>query len=150
MKTVNRFLLGIVTVVVGAGLTYSQTQSPQTAPVPAPKPSPQTGIGRDIPFSLSDYGVAFQPDARLIVVMAALDAAGFDPVPAGREASVFRARVRKDQADLAPALREKLRSFYEHNKLPATATAAEQAARYVSLAYALGPPPLLEAPERSE
>ena len=82
--------------------------------------------------------------------MAALDAAGFDPIPAGREVSVFRARVRKDQVDLDPNLRERLHSFYEHNKLPGTATLADQAARYVSLAYVLGPPPRLEAPERSE
>jgi hypothetical protein len=86
----------------------------------------------------------------LIVIMAALDAAGFDPIPAGKDASVFRARVRKDQAELNPTLRERLHSFYEHNKLPGTATLADQAARYVSLAYVLGPPPRLEAPERSE
>ena len=43
-----------------------------------------------------------------------------------------------------------MRTFYERNKLPAPATAADQAARYVSLAFALGPPPLLEAPQRSE
>ena len=43
-----------------------------------------------------------------------------------------------------------MRSFYERNKLPAPATAADQAARYVSLAFALGPPPSLDAPARSE
>ena len=47
-------------------------------------------------------------------------------------------------------LRERLKAFFDRNKLPAPATPAEQAARYVSLAYALGAPPLLEAPERSE
>jgi hypothetical protein len=83
-------------------------------------------------------------------MMAALEAAGFDPVTAGDEPSVFRAQVRKDLADLDPDLRNRLRTFYERNKLPAPATAADQAARYVSLAFALGPPPLLEAPERSE
>src|SRR5258708_16260286 len=118
---VSKVLLCVLPVGVGSGLTFAQTQP---APTPAPKTppqtsrptaaptTPQTGAGRDIPFKLADYGVAFKPDARLIVVMAALDAAGFDPIPAGREASVFRARVRKDQADLAPALREKLHSFY--------------------------------------
>jgi len=126
-----------------AGVAIGQTK-------PAPTPSPKPQAPRQAAFDLADYGVTFQPDARLIVVMAALDAAGFDPVPAGREASVFRARVRKDQADLDPALRQKLRGFFERNKLPAPATAADQAARYVSLAFVLGPPPELAAPERSE
>jgi hypothetical protein len=80
-------------------------------------------------------------------MMAALEAAGFDP---GAEPSAFRAQVRKDLAGLDPDLRGRLRTFYERNKLPAPATAADQAARYVSLAFALGPPPLLEAPQRSE
>jgi hypothetical protein len=83
-------------------------------------------------------------------MMAALEAAGFDPTASGGEPSVFRAQVRKDLADLDPELRSRLRTFYERNKLPAPATAADQAARYVSLAFALGPPPTLEAPERSE
>lgn len=101
-------------------------------------------------FELSEYGVTFQSEPRLIIMMAALEAAGFDPTPAGGTPSIFRARVRKDLADLDPDLRNRLRTFYERNKLPAPATAADQAARYVSLAFALGPPPSLEAPPRSE
>jgi hypothetical protein len=150
MKTVIQFFFILASVVCTGGLTYAQTKATPTPSPTSPRPPSQTGVGREVPFSLADYGVAFKPDARLIVVMAALDAAGFDPVSEGRAPSVFRARVRQDQIELAPALKEKLRSFYEHNKLPATATPAEQAARYVSLAYVLGQPPLLEAPERSE
>jgi len=101
-------------------------------------------------FSVHDYGVEVQPDSRLIIMMAALDAAGFDPTPAGKDAAAFRRLVQKDQVDLDPALRERLKNFYERNKLPAPATAADQAARYVSLAYALSAPPLLDAPERSD
>jgi len=83
-------------------------------------------------------------------MMAALAAAGFDPVTSGGEPSAFRAQVNRDLATLDPDLRGRLRAFYERNKLPAPATAADQAARYVSLAFALGPLPLLEAPERSD
>lgn len=101
-------------------------------------------------FEVSEYGVDFQSDSRLIVVMAALEAAGFDPVPAGGTPSAFRAKLRKDLASVDPDLRHRLQAFYERNKLPAPATAADQAARYVSLALALGPPPGLEAPARSE
>ena len=100
-------------------------------------------------FEVSEYGVDFQADQRLIVVMAALDAAGFDPQP-GREPSGFRAKLRKDLAALDPDLRTRLKSFYERARLAAPATPAEQAARYVSLALALGPAPTFEAPPRSE
>lgn len=81
--------------------------------------------------------------------MAALEGAGFDPAP-GRTPSTFRAKLRKDLANLDSDLRHRLQAFYERNKLPAPATPADQAARYVSLALALGPPPGLEPPPRSE
>jgi hypothetical protein len=123
----------------------------QTKPTPAasPRSAAQVQPRESSGFELAEYGVSFQTDPRLIIMMAALEAAGFDPTP-GSDASVFRAQVRKDLADLDPDLRSRLRTFYERNKLPAPATAADQAARYVSLAFALGPPPSLEAPARSE
>jgi hypothetical protein len=136
------FFLVILSIFAGA----AQAQ-PKASPSPTPQ-SPQTRPGA--PFELSEYGVSLQPDARLIIVMAALDAAGFDPTPSGKEPSAFRAMVRTDQANLDAGLRERLKAYFERSKLPAPATAADQAARYVSLAYALGPPPLLEAPDRSE
>jgi len=149
MKTANPLLLALV-LVGSSGLTFAQTNSPaKPTPVPSTRSAAQQEQ-RPVAFNLADYGVAFQSDPRLVVVMAALEAAGFDPTPAGREPSVFRARVRKDQVELDPALRERLRSFYQHNKLPAPATAADQAARYVSLAYVLSQPPALESPDRSE
>src|SRR5437870_105912 len=117
--------------------------------VPPPKPSPQpTDARQSPPFQLSEYGVSLQPDARLIIVMAALAAAGFDPTPSGKEPSAFLKLLKKDQVSLDEGLRERLKNSFERHKLPAPATAADQAARYVSLAYALSPPPLLDSPER--
>ena len=132
-----------------ASVAQAQTISSQT---PATEPARQSQVQRRpaSSFDLSDYGVEVQPDPRLIIMMAALDAAGFDPTPAGQEPSVFRAQVRKDLANLDPELRQQLRAFYERNKLPAPATAADQAARYVSLAFAFGAMPLFDVPERSE
>jgi hypothetical protein len=101
-------------------------------------------------FEVSEYGVDFQSDPRLILVMAALEVAGFDPTPPGRAPSAFRAKLRKDLANVDPDLRQRLKTFFDRNKLPATATPADQAARYVSLALALGPAPTFEAPARSE
>ena len=118
--------------------------SPQTA---QPRPVQQR---QGAAFEVSEYGVDFQADPRLILVMAALEAAGHDPVPPGRTPSSFRAKLRKDLANLDPDLRGRLKSFYERNRLPAPAGPAEQAARYVSLALALGPAPTFDAPARSE
>ena len=103
-----------------------QSQSSTTTSSTLPSPTPQTVQRRSTPagFDLSDYGVRIQPEPRLIVVMAALDAAGFDPTPRGQEPSRFRAQVRKDQAALDADLRARLRNFYERNKLAATATPA--------------------------
>ena len=144
-KTISVLILFVLNCAVG----YSQTTpTPKTSPSPAG--SPQVQQRQPSGFDLAEYGVSFQSEPRLIIMMAALEAAGFDPTPIGGNPSVFRARVRKDLADLDPDLRNRLRTFYERNKLPAPATAADQAARYVSLALALGPPATLEAPARSE
>src|SRR6267142_2547544 len=106
MKTVKKSLLIVIAVVLSGGVTYAQTKPTAT---PTPNRTEQARSGpREVPFNLADYGVDFQPDARLIVVMSALDSAGFDPVPAGKELSVFRARVRKDNAELDPNLRARL------------------------------------------
>lgn len=123
----------------------STTTTTTAQPAQAARQQPQSSI-----FDLTEYGVEIRPEPRLIIMMAALDAAGLDPTPEGKAPSFFRAQVRKDQADLDPALRQRLRAFYERNRLPASASPAEQAARYVSLAYALGLPPGLDQPARSE
>lgn len=125
-------------------------------PKPVTTPSPQPAQRATLPqqqsanFDLATYGVSFNIEPRLIIMMAALEAAGFEATPVGSETSVFRAQIRKDFANLDPDLRARMRTFYERNKLAAPAAPADQAARYVSLALALGPLPLLEAPERSE
>jgi hypothetical protein len=136
----KHFLLILLITVLSAGVALSQTTQPQQPVQQRPGAT----------FEVSEYGVDFQADPRLIVVMAALDVAGLDTTPTGRQPSAFRVKLRKDLANLDPTLREKMKTFYERNKLPAPATPADQAARYVSLALALGPAPAFEAPERSE
>jgi len=140
-----RLLLILFLAACSANLAHSQPATSSSSP----RTKPQTAQTQTT-FDLTEFGVRIEPDQRLIVVMAALEAAGFDPTPAGKEPSPFRALVRKDNASLDPDLRERLKTFFQRNKLPAPATAADQAARYVSLAYALGAVPGLEAPERSD
>ncbi len=136
----KQYLLILLITVLSAGVVSSQT--PQTSQTVQQRPGAS--------FEVSEYGVDFQADPRLIVMMAALDVAGFDPVTAGRAPSTFRAKLRKDLANLDPDLRARLKTFYERNKLPSPATPADQAARYVSLALALGQAPSFDAPERSD
>jgi hypothetical protein len=142
-------LLILLITVLSAGVVSSQAVQQKPAQQPSPQQPPvQQRPGA--PFEVSEYGVDFQADPRLILMMAALDVAGLDTTPAGRHPSAFRVKLRNDLANLDPTLREKMKTFYERNKLPAPATPADQAARYVSLALALGPAPGFDAPERSE
>jgi hypothetical protein len=149
----------IIAALLLSGVTAAQAQNT------TPTPTPRTGTAPQAPqrqqqqpprqrsLDLLDYGAQIKPEPRLIAVMAALDAAGFDPTPKGEEPSVFRAQLRRDLAGLDPALRQRMAAFYERNKLKEVAgrepTPAEQAARYVSLAYALGPAPEFQEPPRS-
>ena len=137
----NRLFIILILAACSASFAYPQPTSQPRSTDPG-----QTQPALD----LTEYGVRIEPERRLIVMMAALDAAGFDPTPTGRQVSTFRARVRKDNAALDPGLRERMKDFLDKNKLPASATPAEQAARYVSLAYALGPLPTLDPPDRSD
>jgi tetratricopeptide (TPR) repeat protein len=148
----SRYYLVIVSLLLWGGHARAQGGA---QPAASPRPSPVAPAEPRSSFDLSDYGVKIQPDARLIVVMAALDAAGFDPATEGRTSpGLFRAQLRKDQADLDADLRARLRRFYEGHRLHAETstppTPAEQAARYVSLAYALSPAPSFEAPARTD
>lgn len=137
----------ILITVVATPIAGAQTISSGQPRRPGDAPPAQQ---RDIaPFEISEYGVSFEADTRLIVMMAALEAAGFDAQP-GRTPSEFRAKVRRNLATLDPDLKERLKTFFERNRLPAPATPADQAARYVSLALALSPAPELAAPERSD
>ncbi|HZT58624.1 MAG TPA: hypothetical protein VFA21_08370, partial [Pyrinomonadaceae bacterium] len=140
-----------------------QNREQQSRPGAQAAQQTPTTARQERPAGLADYGIEIGPDPRLIVMMAALDAAGWDPTPAGEKPSVFRELLRKDQASLDPVLRKRLQDFYERHALhdvpdnPATPqdesvhyTPADQAARYVSLAYALGQPPNFEAPPPSD
>lgn len=147
----------VVAVALFGSIVWAQPRTaPSPTPVPQRQPAQQTPAQnpRQSSFDLSEVGVQIRPEPRLIVMMAALDAAGFDPTPAEEEPSVFRAQLRRDQASLDTDLRRRLATFYERNKLRGTdgkdLPAAEQAARYVSLAYALGSPPDFEQPARSD
>jgi hypothetical protein len=133
-----------------SGAQAVKQQPTQQQPAQQQQQRPAAPREPDSP-DLNAYGIQVSPDPRLIAMMAALDAAGWDPTPAGASPSVFRETVRRDSAALDTALRQRMRDFYTRYALKGEGvTAADQAARYVSLAYTLGPPPVFDAPQRSE
>lgn len=98
---------------------------------------------------LSQYGVKIEPDQRLIVVMATLDAAEPETAltPAG---SSFRQTLRQDAQNISPELRQKIKSFIEQFKRRhPSEKVGDITAPFVSLAYTLSPVPELADPARS-
>jgi hypothetical protein len=140
-------------IALAAACASLQAQPPQpsapvsnqaNAPTSQTTPAAQTAsVANRSGFDLAECGVEIAPEPRLIIVMAALEAAGWEAAP-NRPPSAFRAEVRKDLEGLDKNLRDSLQKFYALHRLPNDATPAEQAARYVSLAYAVGNLPNFE------
>ncbi|MCA1629038.1 MAG: hypothetical protein LC785_03210 [Acidobacteria bacterium] len=147
----KKFLFTVSILALTSARLPAQTPAPSSNARQQPvQPQRQSARPATASFDLAEYGVQFSLQPRLVVVMAALDAAGFDPSP-GKPASPFRLRVREDQSRLDPDLRAQMRRFYESHKLrQPSATPGDQAARYVSLAFALGQPPTFDAPPRAD
>lgn len=108
-------------------------------------------------FDLSNYGVKIEPDKRVIVVLAALDAArttneAGESVPVlntrlSPEGTKFRELLRSDLAALNEDLRQRISSFViQYKKRNPNATDAEIMAPFVSMAYSLTPVPELADP----
>jgi hypothetical protein len=87
-----------------------------------------------------DVNVRIEPDVRTFVVMAALNAAGFDNEAAGQSLSPARTELRKDLAKLDPQIKEKLAAFYKAHRRPGVEEGAD-AARYAALSLLMTPPP---------
>ena len=108
-------------------------------------------------FDLSNYGVRIEPDQRVMIVLAALDAArttneANESVPVlnpklSPEGEKFREQLRSDMAMLSPDLRLKISNFVLfHKKRYPQATDAEIIGSFVAMAYSLGPLPDLADP----
>jgi tetratricopeptide (TPR) repeat protein len=108
-------------------------------------------------FDLSNYGVRIEPDKRLIVVLSALemaqttDASGA-PVrlintPLSEKGTAFRARLAEDNASLNEDLRRRISDFVtKYKRRYGRSSDAELIAPFISMAYALSPPPELADP----
>jgi hypothetical protein len=99
----------------------SRSRSPrarkQTDSSPRPNSSgPPRGASPTRPTS-TPTAYRSRPTRASSSMMAALDAAGWDPTPEGASPSVFREAVRRDLAALDPALRARMRDFYDALRL---------------------------------
>ena len=116
-------------------------------------------VAQNVPsgFDLSNYGVRIEPDKRVMIVLAALDAArttdaNGESVPVlnpkrSPEGMKFREQLRSDLAALNPDLRQRISQFViSHKKRNPNQSDAEMIASFVSMAYALGPVPDLADP----
>jgi hypothetical protein len=108
-------------------------------------------------FDLSNYGVRIEPDRRVIVVLAALDAArttneAGESVPVlntklSPEGAKFRELLRSDLAALNEDLRQRISNFVlQHKRRNPNATDAQITSAFISMAYALSPVPDLADP----
>lgn len=99
-------------------------------------------------FDLTDYGVKIEPDRRLMVVMASLEAAGLD-TPLTADGGKFRQKLKTDLQSLSPELRQKLVIFVEqYKRRHPQATSAEIVSPFISMAYTLSPAPDFSDPLR--
>lgn len=116
---------------------FAQTSAPARTAQPA---QAQSGFAQ--------YGVKIEPDTRLIVVMAALEAGGFDTTLT-TPGNNFRQTLLQDTQNVSPELRQRIKRFVERYKEQhSSATAAQITAPFVSLAFALTPAPELAAPSQ--
>jgi tetratricopeptide (TPR) repeat protein len=126
-------------------------QQPQTSPAQTPPQTPpQTkpaapAVDRKVPLSersqltITDFNTGIAVDKRVIVMMAALNAGGYDYETGNRQISGIRRQMREDLKDLDPAVARKLHDHlarHSAGKVDATAVAP-----YLSLALSLTEPP---------
>ncbi|MDX2040556.1 MAG: hypothetical protein SF097_04865 [Acidobacteriota bacterium] len=90
-------------------------------------------------LSLDDVNTYIGADKRIIVMMAALNVAGYDYETGGRQLTPLRQQMRDDLKNTPPEVVRKLRDFFLAHRKGTTDAAA--VAPYLSLALSLQEPP---------
>lgn len=81
-----------------------------------------------------------ESDIRTLVVMAAINMAGFDAETGGQPLSAARAQLRKDLASIDPDLKARLGAYYRSHRRPGTEETAD-VLRYEALSLVMDQPP---------
>ncbi|CAN5425953.1 hypothetical protein BH20ACI1_BH20ACI1_08350 [soil metagenome] len=111
-------------------------------------------------FDLSNYGVSIEPDKRLIVVLASLEAArtkdasgeykAVIKTPLSEQGEQFRQQMQNDLANLDEGLQQRISNFViQYKRRHPKASDAEILAPFISMAYTLSPVPDLAEPSRA-
>ncbi|MDQ3011754.1 MAG: hypothetical protein M3X11_13730, partial [Acidobacteriota bacterium] len=154
----KKLLATLQTLITAFSLTFSAAaqQPAKQQPTPPKTATPQAEVKtpaqlpqidrRKVPLaerpnlSLDDVNTIVGVDKRVIVMMAALNVAGYDYESGSRQIAGIRQQMRQDLKDTPPAIVRKLRDhFLAHRKGSNDAAAV---APYLSLALSLNEPPV--------
>jgi tetratricopeptide (TPR) repeat protein len=136
----GRWRLTALLLLCVCALSAFAQQPPQNPPPQNPPPG-----DRHLPLSqrervtLGDLNIDVVADKRVIVMMAALNVAGYDYEPGNRPLSALRQQLREDLKHVSPALARKLRDHFVAHRQGRTDAAS--VAPYLSLALSLAEPP---------
>ncbi len=115
------------------------TTQPPPATQPQQKPQGRVQLSERANPTLTDVNTLIGVDKRVIVMMAALNVAGYDYESGNRPLTELRRMIREDLKDLNPTTVRRLRDhFLSHRKGRADVVAV---APYLSLAVSLAEPP---------
>lgn len=139
-KSILAFLIGLSLV----SATLAQQAKPQ------PKKPEQSAAVEEAGFiPPSDVNVRIESDVRTLVVMAAINVAGFDYEPQGQPLSPARAELRKDLANLNSQIKQELAEFYKAHRRPDVDEAVD-AQRYAALSLLMTAPPAFSVYTRDD
>jgi hypothetical protein len=147
MKKSNIFIQTLVLTLLPLSHIIAQQpaqRSPQQPSQQGQQPAPAIDRRRlplaDRPnLTLADVNTFIGIDRRVMVMMAALNIAGYDYEPGNRPLSALRRQVREDLKNTNPELVRKLRAHFQAHQKGRTDAAA--VAPYLSLALSMTEPP---------
>src|SRR5262245_3742560 len=125
----------------------SEAQEPKKSEAQSQQQKPQPPVidRRKLPLalctilSLAHFNTYIGIDRRVIVMMAALNIAGYDYESGNRQLSPLRRQIREDLKNTDPNLIQRLRNYFQNHRKGANDAAA--VAPYLSLALSLTEPP---------
>src|SRR5215475_3619330 len=117
----------------------SEAQSQQKKPEPPVIDRRKLPLADRPNLSIADVNTDIGIDRRVIVVMAALNIAGYDYESGNRQLSPLRRQIREDLKNTDPNLVQRLRNYFQKHRNGANDAAA--VAPYLSLALSLTEPP---------
>jgi tetratricopeptide (TPR) repeat protein len=138
----------LISLVLIAANVVQQSQAPpaQTpAQTPPKKGAAAPAVDRKVPLpdrsqlTINDFNTGIAVDKRVIVMMAALNAGGYDYETGNRQISAIRRQMREDLKGLDPAVARKLHDHLARHSAGKVDAAA--VAPYLSLALSLTEPP---------